>query len=73
MRTTSDETQLEFATREKRVLVTHDDDFLEIASRNINYAGIAYCHQGARTIGQIIEMLILIYEVYQPEDRGCRR
>ncbi|NEO42927.1 MAG: hypothetical protein F6J98_16800 [Moorea sp. SIO4G2] len=67
-RTKSDESQLAFASREGRVLVTHDDDFLKLAVTNPNHSGIAYCHQTKRSLGQIIETLVLIYEVYTPED-----
>jgi hypothetical protein len=43
--------------RESRILVTHDVDFLVLASRNTPHAGIAYCHLRSRTIGQIIRVL----------------
>ena len=68
LRTQSDELQLEFLRREQRVIFTHDDDFLSIASRTSDHPGIAYCKQGTRSIGQIIESLVLIYEVYTPEE-----
>lgn len=48
--------------------MTHDDDFLTIASLSSVHPGIAYCKQGTRSIGQIIEGLVLIYEVYKPEE-----
>lgn len=48
--------------------MTHDDDFLTIASLNSEHPGIAYCKQGTRSIGQIIEALVLIYEVYRPQE-----
>lgn len=72
LRTASDESQLEYASREGRVLVTHDDDFLRLSSYNINHAGIAYCHQESRSIGEIIKTLILMYEVYTAEDMRGR-
>jgi hypothetical protein len=50
------------------VIFTQDEDFLIIASRTSDYPGIAYCKQGTRSIGQIIESLVLIYEVYTPEE-----
>ncbi len=68
LRTKSDESQLAFASREERVLVTHDDDFLKLAIKNKNHSGIAYCHQTKHSIGKMIETLVLIYEVYTPED-----
>ena len=30
------------------------------------HAGIAYCEQGARTIGQLVSGLVLIYELLKP-------
>ena len=60
LRTKSDESQLAFASREKRVLVTHDDDFLKLAVINKNHPVIAYCHQTKRSVGQMIETLLLI-------------
>ena len=68
LRTQSDEVQLEFICREQRVLFTQDDDFLRIASRTDNHPGIVYCKQGTRSTGQIVESLVLIYEVYTPEE-----
>ncbi|MEG4284724.1 DUF5615 family PIN-like protein [Microcoleus sp. A006_D1] len=64
----SDELQLAFICAQKRVIMTHDDDFLTIASLSSVHPGIAYCKQGTRSIGQIIEGLVLIYEVYKPDE-----
>ena len=49
--------------REARVLVTHDSDFLRLHARGVSHAGIAYCPVGARTIGQLIYTLVMVYEV----------
>ena len=68
LRTQSDEVQLDFICQEQRVLFTQDDDFLRIASRTNNHPGIVYCKQGTRSTGQIIESLVLIYEVYTPAE-----
>jgi predicted nuclease of predicted toxin-antitoxin system len=59
----SDEIQLEFARSEGRVIVTHDDDFLKIASLNCNHPGIAYCRKDTKTIGDIVNQLVLIHEI----------
>lgn len=42
LRTADDESQLAFAKRESRVVVTHDDDFLRLAARDADHPGIAY-------------------------------
>lgn len=63
LRSSNDFEQLTYANREGRVLVTHDADFLGMVKEISEHAGIAYCHKEARTIGEIIRSLILIYEV----------
>jgi len=68
LRTQSDEAQLAFIRSEERVIFTHDEDFLIIASRSSEHPGIAYCKQGTRSIGEIIESLVLIHEVYTLKD-----
>ena len=68
LRTTDDKTQFDFVKRENRVVVTHDDDFLRISSQNPDHPGIAFCHMEARSIGEMIRALHLIYEVLTPED-----
>ena len=68
LRTSSDESQLNFIRQQKRVIFTHDKDFLIIASRTSNHPGIVYCKQRSYSLGEIIEGLILIYEVYSPEE-----
>jgi predicted nuclease of predicted toxin-antitoxin system len=64
----ADEVQLEFASSQYRVLVTHDVDFLIIASQFNEHWGIAYCKQGTRSIGQIIQRLIQVYEQLDSEE-----
>ena len=59
----SDTNQLSLAIQEDRVLVTHDDDFLVLASQRFEHAGIAYCRKEIRSIGEIIHILVLLYEV----------
>lgn len=72
LRTQSDQAQLDFICQQQRVLFTQDSDFLIIASFINNHPGIAYCKQGTRSIGQIVESLVLIYEVYTPEEMAGR-
>lgn len=63
-----DETQLAFAKREVRVIVTHDDDFLRLVARDQDHPGIAYCHLMARSTGELIRGLRLIFEILSPEE-----
>lgn len=54
--------------QEKRILLTNDDDFLTLNAAGHLHAGIAYWEQGTRSIGHVILVLQLMYELYQAED-----
>jgi predicted nuclease of predicted toxin-antitoxin system len=64
----SDQEQIEFCRREGRILLTHDVDFLVFANQDNNHPGIIYCQLGTRTIGEIVNTVILIYEVLTPQE-----
>jgi len=64
----SDEEQLSFALSQNRVLVTHDDDFVVLHQRGIGHSGIAYCSLNRRSIGEILNTLVLIWEVLELEE-----
>ncbi|MCZ6679875.1 MAG: DUF5615 family PIN-like protein [Candidatus Poribacteria bacterium] len=64
----SDEEHLNFARREQRVIFTQDNDFLRWHHAGVNYAGIVYCARGARTIGDMIQSLIFMWDALDPED-----
>jgi predicted nuclease of predicted toxin-antitoxin system len=68
----SDLEQLAYIQREDRVIITHDDDFLRIASIRDDHPGIAYCRKDARTVGEIINQLLLVYEVLSPKEMKGR-
>lgn len=68
LRGESDQAHLAYAWRERRVIVTHDDDFLRWHSRGIPHAGIAYCHLHKHSLGEIVEMLALMHDLLEPED-----
>lgn len=68
LRTKSDEELFSYVQRERRVVITHDVDFLRFAAEASNHPGIAYCQKTARSMGEIIRSLILIYEVLTDED-----
>ncbi|MDJ0619646.1 MAG: DUF5615 family PIN-like protein [Calothrix sp. MO_192.B10] len=63
-----DEVQLAFACEQGRVIVTHDTDFLRLASQSADHWGVAFCKKNARSLGEIIRSLVLIYEVLSPEE-----
>lgn len=64
----TDEEQASHALAEGRVIFTQDQDFLRIHAASIPHAGIAYCHQRKRSIGQIIAGLTQIWETMEPEE-----
>ncbi len=61
----SDEEQLAYASREGRIIVTQDKHFLRF--KGVQHAGIAYSKKGARSVGEIIDILVLLWEIYEPE------
>ncbi len=64
----SDEKQLAFATREGRVLVTFDDDFLRFDASGIPHTGVVFSQTGRRTVGELIESLMLIANVIESNE-----
>jgi len=56
----SDLSHIEVARGSTCVIVTHDDDFLRLACQGVEHAGIVYCHQQSRSIGEMIEFLVLL-------------
>jgi len=61
----TDAEHIAYGLAQGRVTFTEDDDLLALASAGVQHAGIVYCHQGTRSIGQIIWALELIWEVYE--------
>jgi len=64
----SDEKQLAFATREGRVLVTFDDDFLRLDAAGVPHIGIVFSRTGHHTVGELIEGLMLIANIIEPNE-----
>jgi predicted nuclease of predicted toxin-antitoxin system len=67
-----DEQHIAFALAERRVIFSQDEDFLALAARGTPHAGIVYCRQQIRSIGEIIATLTLLWEVYEPEEIAGR-
>ncbi|MEM9276582.1 MAG: DUF5615 family PIN-like protein [Cyanobacteria bacterium P01_F01_bin.143] len=63
----SDEQQLAFALREKRVIFTFDDDFLSLAATGIEHCGIIYTPQQRQSTGKVISDLIIVWECLESE------
>ncbi|MGH2534404.1 MAG: DUF5615 family PIN-like protein [Thermomicrobiales bacterium] len=69
---TPDAVILTRASAEGRVVVTHDDDFLRLGNEPQPHAGIAYCAQRARSIGELVEALLLISNAMEPDEIAGR-
>ena len=67
LRTNDDEDHLQFARAEGRVIVTRDQDFLRMSRRITEHSGIVF-YTANQSIREIIEGLILIYEVMLPDE-----
>jgi hypothetical protein len=63
-----DEDQAAYALAEGRVIFTQDRDFLSINAAGVPHAGIAYCPKDSRSIGEIIDGLVLIWEIIEPDE-----
>jgi predicted nuclease of predicted toxin-antitoxin system len=72
----ADREQLDFAHQENRVIYTVDPDSLRRAAdfqkRGQFFSGIVYHAQGSRTKRQIIDALVLLDGVFNPEDMHNR-
>ena len=68
MRTSDDASQFDFIRQARRVIVTHDADFLRYAQEHDTHPGIVYGQMGMRRMGEIIRTLILIYEALSAEE-----
>ena len=68
----SDMAQIEFANAERRVIVTHDDDFLILDSQGVEHYGIIYSQKNIRSVGYLIRMITLLYEVATLDEMRSR-
>jgi hypothetical protein len=64
----TDEDQLAFCLSQGRVIFSYDDDLLRLAASRIEHAGVVYCQQRKRSIGDIVRGLVLIWERLDPPD-----
>lgn len=68
----SDEQQAAFGLDEGRVLFTQDHDFLRLDAAGVPHAGIAYCAKDAKPIGELIQSLVLVWELHEPDEMAGR-
>ena len=68
-----DEDHVAYGVAYGRVIFTQDKDFLpRIHAEGTPHAGLAYCHQQTRSIGEIIDGLVLIWELLEPHEMENR-
>ncbi len=63
-----DERQAAYGLAQNRVILTHDADFLRLQAADVPHAGIAFCRKDTLSIGEVIKRLVLIWEIYGPEE-----
>jgi predicted nuclease of predicted toxin-antitoxin system len=68
----SDEEQLAYAVAELRVVVTQDTDFLRLLASGHPSPGVIFFPAQGRSIGQVIRGVLLVWEVYEPEEMANR-
>ena len=72
LRGADDREQAAYGMVETRVIVTHDADFLRIHASGVPHAGIAYRAKDTLNLGKLIQQLVLIWEVYEPDEMANR-
>lgn len=58
----TDAEQLQHCLEFGRTLVTHDEDFCRLHAEGCDHAGIAYCHRQKYSLGQLLQILQLLYD-----------
>jgi predicted nuclease of predicted toxin-antitoxin system len=64
----SDTTQLAHAHSTGRIMVTQDRDYIDLHYASVPHSGIVFCGQSTRSVGDVIEILIIINEAFEPSD-----
>ncbi len=68
LRQAEDDAHWAFAQREGRVIVTCDAGFPDRARHNPDHFGVVYYDKDTRTIGDVVEWLILIHGAMSAEE-----
>ena len=68
----SDEEQIAYGVAQSRVIFTPDRDFLRLQAAGVPHEGIAYCDKDTKSIGEMIQGLVLIWEVLEPDEMRNR-
>ena len=54
------------------MLFSHDRDLLRLNAAGVAHIGIAYCAKDTKTIGALIDGLVLIWELLEPDETANR-
>jgi predicted nuclease of predicted toxin-antitoxin system len=57
-----------YALANGRVIYSSDEDYLILHHQGVAHAGIVFCRQGSRSIGEIIRFLVLIHACLTAEE-----
>jgi predicted nuclease of predicted toxin-antitoxin system len=68
----TDEEQAAYGLAQSRVILTHDRDFLRLHAAGTPHAGITYCDKDTQSIGDLIQGLVLIWEILEPDEMANR-
>src|SRR4051794_6239991 len=72
LRGADDTDHIAFGLAQGRVVFTNDSDFLRLHDEGADHAGMAYCHQQSRSVGEIIRAPDLMWEIPEPEEMPKR-
>lgn len=67
LRTQTDEAHLAFALSKRRVIVSHDPDFLRLHASGVEHAGIAFAPRLMR-IGALVRRLLVLHDLLTTDD-----
>lgn len=62
-----DETHLEYALREKRAIITNDNDFLKLAAQQKEHYGIVFIVRQRTDIGVIVRRITQLHSLLDAE------
>lgn len=68
LRQATDRDHIEYARTTGRVFVTGDADLLRLHAAGVEHAGIAFVAPHRHSVGYMVEMLRLLYELMSPEE-----
>src|SRR4051812_8666875 len=63
-----DNEQLDFASRQDRVLLSFDSDFLTLHNSGVSHAGIASCPATKYGIAQLVQLLTLTHAIVTADE-----